>query len=1367
MIRIIPYIRRCLIPAFAVSLLITAGVVFAQTPPIASLSKPAFVNVHGLRAEIWRTQNILTVENLKNAKAAAIDLEKGSRQKVVEYVNQRLRDKGLNKAVPSGTPPHSPGSSGILTDIDDTYATLADSKAAAKEFQDMGYTVEWNTDTDFSVKELDYTGFSEETITYKPGSAEEKRALERAARFEDKVGSVGGQEWIEGVVKPGGKLDNLKSERVALAEALDDVDLPDDLRQRKLARIAELEDEVALVTRKIEAAVVNDMHGFNTDMMKKGLHHMDPANWCPPQVRFKCMEEPRQAAKAAHRILSNTVKNPTAEQVARMDELKAIAKGKKILPTDPEAFRKAAQKLQQDIRNSFREANQFAQVRENAYRKGLLAQHEAALKAGDKKALAKVAEELAEQREAAKRIRVTLQQVLDDPNMPHARQTAHEWMTGEKVRKVEVPGEAAIYEVIEETADGPKVLRRLSETELKKTTNDLIRKNQIREIDKGLPGRPRLSSFAQADDVNILSRSARRVKGTIAELGTLGMLQVGYASYLGAEGAVEVMNEAGEYQIPGTDDFLNMDVSREEWVGLGNAIAVGTVIAIGEATGVAQVVRDVAAEDTTGGQAVVGLKGGCYLMLSCFGYDAGKALFDAAAKQEIEDAQRQGRAANQLGVLANVINQRGVARLGTDVGTAVGGWLKNRLSQMGGFVGAEIENLQAQFRADQAENKVMLRLMYGGYDQLITNIAELRVTTQILKDAWRRGTDNMDKAIRGRDDLAVYASLLESSKLGDRCIEAGEAGDKMRAVWEKELADYAATLNKALLAAYQVLGRAQTTSSVFADAAGLGQLITRQSGIQQSLSRRFERLALATDNDPQIITLQAEVTAQVDPVDPSLMAEFTRTAVEISTEVQDIIKQLEALGQQKIPECEPDDEEEKDDEEETEADDPTSGDLEEDTDDKDDTENREQNDPSESEDDLIPVSGAPLVLRLVKVSEPVLSEGTKKADCKLTRFGSGAGAVKKCGVAPNGGYAVSAGLTRFPTEIIVGQPFEVEFFAKWASAFPNYRPCEEREFKDDDERARCFSLGVMLKASRHTVDISRIFPKPNSDFQARIKVRFIPVKCTATGFYGKSCDDPEVRALQESGKHVPLRYSYQVESSLPLNKNDENEFYLFHSESLPVNEDGFVILETTESQSKKGRERVARTAEELKRFESLYGFQLRLRAGVDELATAYYMPVPVGGEYLASATAHSHPGKLAAPKAVPKYLIVIMEVKGSGYHLYTDPPGGKTVWGKRISGWDRRVLRVKWGQDPANIAQELYDKLSSHPDCLKSGLSVMIEGRPKIWDSGPQVKILNVGPFLNSGEVSDAKEAGEFDLGSEWNYEGEGEKLWGDGRCEK
>ncbi len=1180
------------------------------------------------------------------------------------------------------------------------------------------------------------------------------------------MGSVGGQEWIEGVVKPGGKLEGLKSERVALAEALDDVDLPDDLRQRKLARIAELDDEVALVTRKIEAAVVNDMHGFNTDMMKKGLHHMDPANWCPPQVRFKCMEEPRQAAKAAHRILSNTVKNPTAEQIARMDELKAIAKGNKILPTDPEAFRKAAQKLQQDIRNSFREANQFAQVRENAYRKGLLAQHEAALAAGDKKALAKVAEELAEQREAAKRIRVTLQQVLDDPHMPHARQTAHEWMTGEKLRKVEVTGQAAIYEVIEEGADGTKVLRQISEAELNKTTNDFIRKNQIREIDQGLPGRPRLSSFAQADDVNILRRGARRVKGTIAELGTLGMLQVGYASYLGAEGAVEVMNEAGEYQIPGTDDFLNMDVSREEWVGLGNAIAVGTVIAIGEATGVAQVVRDVAAEDTTGGQVVAGAKGGCYVLLSCFGYDAGKALFDAAAKQEIEDAQRQGRAASQLGVLANIVNQRGAVRLGVDVSFAVGGWLKNRLSQMGGFVYAEMENLQAQFRADQAANKVMLRLMYGGYDQLITNIAELRVTTQILKDAWRRGTDNMDKAIRGRDDLAVYASLLESRKLGDRCIEAGEAGDKMRAVWEKELADYAATLNKALLAAYQVLGRAQTTSSVFADAAGLGQLISRQAKIQQSLARRFERLASATDDDPQIITLQAEVSAQRDPVDQSLMAEFTRTAREISTEVQDIIKQLEALGQQKIPECEPTVEEEEDGEEEGEegdTNDPTSGDLAEDTDDEDDT---EEDDQSDSEDSLTPVSGAPLVLRLVKVSEPVLSEATKKADCKLTRFGNGAGAVKTCGVAPNGGTAVSAGLTRFPTEIIVGQPFEVEFSAKWASAFPNYKPCEEQEHKDDAARASCFSQGVMFKASRHTVDISRIYPKPNSDFQARVKVKFIPEKCTATGFYGKACNDPEIIALQESGEHVPLRYSYQVESSLPLSKNDKNAFYLFHSKSLAVNEDGFVILEATENQSKKDRERVAQTARELKNVESLFGFQLRLWAGADELATAYYMPVPVGGEYLASATAHSHPGKLAAPKAVPKYLGVIMETKGSGYKLYTDPPGGKTVWGLRVDGWSRRTLWVKWGQDPAKIAQAHYDKLSSYPDCLKSGLTVML-GMPNVWDSGPQVKILNVGPFLNSGELMDAIKAGEIDLGSEWEYAEDGEKLWEDGRCEE
>ncbi len=167
------HIRQFRVPAVALLLLAVVGPIFAQTPPTAALLQPAFVDVHVLRVEMWQQRQILTVDDLKMAKDAAIDLEKGSRKKVVEYVNQRLRDKGLNKAVPSGTPPHSQGSSGILTDIDDTYATLADSKAAAKEFQDMGYTVEWNTDTDFSVKELDYTGFSEETITYKPGSAEE------------------------------------------------------------------------------------------------------------------------------------------------------------------------------------------------------------------------------------------------------------------------------------------------------------------------------------------------------------------------------------------------------------------------------------------------------------------------------------------------------------------------------------------------------------------------------------------------------------------------------------------------------------------------------------------------------------------------------------------------------------------------------------------------------------------------------------------------------------------------------------------------------------------------------------------------------------------------------------------------------------------------------------------------------------------------------------------------------------------------------------------------------------------------------------------------------------------------------------------
>ena len=320
-------------------------------------------------------------------------------------------------------------------------------------------------------------------------------------------------------------------------------------------------------------------------------------------------------------------------------------------------------------------------------------------------------------------------------------------------------------------------------------------------------------------------------------------------------------------------------------------------------------------------------------------------------------------------------------------------------------------------------------------------------------------------------------------------------------------------------------------------------------------------------------------------------------------------------------------------------------------------------DKDEDEPAIVALNGAPMVLRLVKVEGPVLSEDSKKDDCTLTRSG-GAGAVKTCGVAPLGGNAMSAGLTRFPTEIVLGQPFEVELSYKWASSRRNLKPCEEQEFKDDKGRANCFFLWAYFQSGRGKGADTRISLLPDDNNSAKGTVKFIPEKCTIGS--DRACNHPDTITIMEKGKHEGRQYTYRIESSDPDQYGDTTK--IFHSAGMPVNEEGFVIPSTKENSRYQAHKYQEKTNAELKDIDSIYGYQLRLHFSSEELVTAYYMPVPVGGKYLKSASPYSHPGNLSAPKALPEYLYVIMEEKGSGYELYHLPAGRKGSVGWRTEG---------------------------------------------------------------------------------------------------
>ena len=101
----------------------------------------------------------------------------------------------------------------------------------------------------------------------------------------------------------------------------------------------------------------------------------------------------------------------------------------------------------------------------------------------------------------------------------------------------------------------------------------------------------------------------------------------------------------------------------------------------------------------------------------------------------------------------------------------------------------------------------------------------------------------------------------------------------------------------------------------------------------------------------------------------------------------------------------------------------------------------------------------------------------------------------------------------------------------------------------------------------------------------------------------------------------------------------------------------------------------------------------------------------------------------AGEKPVPEAVWLIINVAGSGYTPHW--AGGSTFY----SGSHDQMFVVRRGQDPMAAIEEYRLALIGDP-CEKDIPAIPgLTNRPTFWDSGPQITILDVGPFMNEWDA--------------------------------
>ena len=414
--------------------------------------------------------------------------------------------------------------------------------------------------------------------------------------------------------------------------------------------------------------------------------------------------------------------------------------------------------------------------------------------------------------------------------------------------------------------------------------------------------------------------------------------------------------------------------------------------------------------------------------------------------------------------------------------------------------------------------------------------------------------------------------------------------------------------------------------------------------------------------------------------------------------------------------------------------------------------------------DSLVFADGPKVLRLVHSGGPSAEHPNNSPDpiCELTTAKDRAGGLIKCGTIDGRGGALernaSISIVGFPEAIVLGEPFEFEV-----------------EIMGNEtllEKARC---GDYCVRQRNAAPFVRVIPGPwaaeptqlSGDYidfgTARFRVTHTPVSSLCES--RKPDGDYVPCSAEQAGGTLGIRdkvrwsFEYRAESNLPGDKGPQ---MITITHSLHTDENGDVLIhaDTRDSDIEYIRNDIAK-------LRGVVHAAYSMAVNLDRTFTSlYYRPV-MPGTVLPDISPFAHPPGFEAPgEDVPDELFVVMETRGGGYFMRGS--GGGQVTGWRVDATMTQVMRVPRGVDPVSIAQQHHDELAAVPDCIpQGGIGIPEEiWMPTVWDQGPQVTILEVGPFRDTGEIAEAQRQGAFKLGTEKSTNRDDERVWEGWACD-
>jgi len=884
------------------------ALLFTCHPAVAVDATGEIVDVHAIRAELWSTHPPRTPQDLVELKRLAVERELTSRKQVLDDLAAHMRGRQLRPPVSSGTPPHLAGGSGALTDVDMTFATFEDAQEAAAYLRGKGYTVEWNTADTFSVRELDYTGFAKTRPRMAPGTPEEVRFLREASRFPDKLWTKGSQQWVEGATLES-SIGELKQYQATLEGRLEQQGLTARQIQATEIKLERVQRRLATLTERLQAVQVTDRTGFTADMMKKAIHHVDRAKWGPMFEKFGHYEDPRQAAKAGARALKELAQR-TEEQAARLQYLDDIAKGRAVLPGTGAELAAAEERLAAMVNQSMHEAWEAAMTADAALDQALVAEYEAAAASGDAAAISRARVQLAERQLAARRLEAVLEGLVEVEGA-EASQALHEWLTGERLRLVETPGQAPVYEVVEETADGLRVVGRRTAAEVRESGLKALEEAALRKAGQwshSLGGYEPPSFASVSTEGMTVAGKAKAVASS-----PLTLLLAGYAAWVGADQATQAMDEHWDVlELSDLGDWDNL--TAEKLGGWARATFLGTVLGIGEITGISHVVRSAAAQDDFVSGVGAGAYAACQVLIVCTLYEMGNWYSEEAIRIEVEAAQREGRPVSRARIFANLANAVPTQELGKRLGESMARWGTQRAEEIREALAAELEAIRNWYASSEIGAELEAALGSGGLGKLASILGGLRLQTAAIQEAWSGGTHELDQAIFWNQEMERLLELLEPPPdFEEECRVAVEQYTdtrpteadlaRLRAGWEQELEERRELIEVVRKAAVETVSRGLNAAFALNDPGVWALTFPEQQERQRELAGRFARLALALPDHTQIASWRAEIDSAATPVPIEQRPDLVREARGLVLAADAVLRRLDELAAQQTPEC--------------------------------------------------------------------------------------------------------------------------------------------------------------------------------------------------------------------------------------------------------------------------------------------------------------------------------------------------------------------------------------------------------------------------------------------------------------------------------